>query len=88
MTFFDLLFLFLHLHIFRNRFSEEWETTSSHQVRSSTDMQYAFSYMYYIMHEPQPRTDESMFAEMDMDNSGYVPEFTLNNRCTTIKQNQ
>ena len=30
-------------------FAAEWDATSAHRVRSGTDMQYAFSYFYFIM---------------------------------------
>ena len=34
------------------RFPAEFDATSSHHLRSSFDMQFSFSYMYYIIHEP------------------------------------
>ena len=54
------------------RFPKEWDVTSSHKIRSSDDMQFAFSYMYYVMSEPEPTTVQQVFAEYDNDHSGYV----------------
>lgn len=34
-------------------FPEEWERTSSHPFRSSTDMQFAFAYFYFLINERQ-----------------------------------
>ena len=34
-----------------SKFSYEFEQTSSHRFRSSSDMQFAFSYYYYIIEE-------------------------------------
>ena len=55
-----------------SRFPKEWDVTSSHKIRSSDDMQFAFSYMYYVMSEPEPTTVQQVFAEYDNDHSGYV----------------
>lgn len=44
-------------------FPAEFEATSSHQLRSSTDMQYAFSYMYYVAHARSNVTLESVWSE-------------------------
>lgn len=54
------------------RFPAEWEATSSHRVRHSKDMQYAFSYFYYLMGVKQETTAAQVFDEMDTDASLYV----------------
>ncbi|CAG0878998.1 unnamed protein product [Darwinula stevensoni] len=51
-------------------FSKEFDETSSHRIRSPTDMQFAFSYYYYIMSEKKQITSEDLFQEFDVDNSG------------------
>ncbi len=67
---FDLLHLTFDL--LHYRFPKEWDVTSSHKIRSSDDMQFAFSYFYFMMSEPKPTTVESVFDEFDNDHSGYV----------------
>ncbi|XP_076114277.1 N-acetylglucosamine-1-phosphotransferase subunits alpha/beta-like [Mytilus galloprovincialis] len=51
------------------KFPEEWDITSSHKVRSSDDMQFAFSYFYYLMGVKRNVTAEEIFDEMDTDKS-------------------
>lgn len=51
------------------RFPEEWDETSAHRVRSSTDMQFAFSYFYYLMGVTRNITAEEIFDMMDTDKS-------------------
>ena len=51
-------------------FPAEWDVTSSHRIRSSTDMQFAFSYFYYLMAEPDQTSVAEVFDEMDLDHSG------------------
>ena len=52
------------------RFPREWEITSSHKVRSSDDMQFAFSYYYYILGAMTSVDADQVFDEMDTDQSG------------------
>ena len=54
------------------RFVKEYDLTSSHQVRHSQDMQFAFSYMYYIIGAPKEVNVTEVFDEFDTDGSGYV----------------
>ena len=54
------------------RFPDEWNETSSHKVRSSRDMQYAFAYYYYLIGMSKDLIVEDVFYEMDTDRSGYV----------------
>jgi hypothetical protein len=44
-------------------FPAEFEATSSHQLRSSTDMQYSFAYMYYVAHARSNVTLDSVWHE-------------------------
>ena len=53
-----------------HRFPEEWDVTSSHKIRSSTDMQFAFSYFYFLMGQIRNVSAGDVFIEMDTDNSG------------------
>lgn len=53
------------------RFPEEWDITSSHKVRSSDDMQFAFSYFYFLMGVTRNVTADEIFDLMDTDKSRY-----------------
>ena len=52
------------------KYPEEFERTSSHKLRSSDDMQFAFSYVYFLMSEKKVMKLEEVFAELDTDKSG------------------
>ncbi|XP_012941088.1 N-acetylglucosamine-1-phosphotransferase subunits alpha/beta [Aplysia californica] len=56
------------------RFPVEWDTTSSHKIRSSTDMQFAFAYYYYLMGVTEPVAVEDVFEQMDTDHSGILSD--------------
>jgi len=55
----------------QNTFPEEFEATSSNRFRDSSDMQFSFSYFYYLMNE-KPKFDlESVYkAKLDLDENG------------------
>ncbi|KAF8795915.1 N-acetylglucosamine-1-phosphotransferase like protein [Argiope bruennichi] len=52
------------------RFSDAFTVTSSHRIRSSNDMQFAFSYYYYLMNEMETLEVETIFNTFDTDKSG------------------
>lgn len=52
------------------RFPREWDETSSHKLRSPVDMQFAFSYFYYLMSEEVDVTVDELFKSYDTDHSG------------------
>ena len=52
------------------RYPYEYDQTSSHQLRSSDDMQYSFSYFYYIIGETHVMSIEEVFGRLDTDLSG------------------
>ena len=52
------------------RFRYQFELTSSHKERSVDDMQFAFSYFYFIVGESQKRPLSEIFDEFDTDESG------------------
>ena len=57
------------------RFPEQFEETSSHQLRSPRDMQYAFSYNYYIIDMPEAFNLSRTWSEyFDVDASGELDE--------------
>ncbi|XP_064482412.1 N-acetylglucosamine-1-phosphotransferase subunits alpha/beta-like [Ornithodoros turicata] len=52
------------------RFPEEFDKTSSHRIRSSDDMQFAFSYFYFLMSEKVQVSVQEIFDTFDVDMSG------------------
>jgi len=68
----------------QEKFAEEWDMTSSHQMRCSDDMQFAFSYFYFLMSEPLNSTMDDLFAEVDIDKSGVLSDRELRILATRI----
>ncbi|KAG0729643.1 N-acetylglucosamine-1-phosphotransferase subunits alpha/beta [Chionoecetes opilio] len=58
----------------QEKFKEEFELTSSHRIRQANDMQYAFSYYFYLMSEQRVRTLVEVFKEYDTDVSGTLSD--------------
>ena len=58
------------LQTLQDRYPEEFERTASHKLRSSDDMQFAFSYFYFLMSEKQEGNIEEAFIQLDTDKSG------------------
>ena len=57
----------------QDTFQEEFDITSSHQVRHNHDMQYSFSYFYYYMSETMDTIDlRQVFDEFDSDANGLL----------------
>nr|CAD7569097.1 unnamed protein product [Timema californicum] len=67
---FDSYFKSVAFKIFKN----EWEQTSAHKVRSSSDMQFAFSYFYFLMSEKEKLDITDIFDTFDTDKSGFQLE--------------
>jgi len=56
-------------------FPDEWERTSSGHFRSKADMQFSFSYMYWVIHQgdkPELSPQEFFSQELDTDNDGKI----------------
>ncbi|GFR22148.1 hypothetical protein TNCT_294681 [Trichonephila clavata] len=53
-----------------DRFEDAFIETSSHKIRSSNDMQFAFSYYYFLMSEMDSIEVEDIFKDFDTDDSG------------------
>lgn len=49
---------------------EEFDKTSSHKLRSSDDMQFAFSYNYFVVGQKKCANVTEFFYELDADHSG------------------
>lgn len=63
---------FLDVRILREleaRFPEHWRQTSAHRFRSANDLQYAFSYFYFLMSERTNRTLTQWLSRFDTDHS-------------------
>jgi hypothetical protein len=57
----------------QDKFKAEFERTSSNRFRSSTDMQYAFSYNYFIMSELEELNATRLFdEEVDLNANGVL----------------
>jgi hypothetical protein len=70
------------------RWADQWAATSSHRFRSSTDMQYSFSYYYYLMnrHKIHPH-DLHKYLSMvvDTDRDGHLDENEFRSVATMVK---
>ncbi|KAL5473979.1 hypothetical protein EMCRGX_G028549 [Ephydatia muelleri] len=56
----------------QKKYAEEFERTSSHKLRASDDMQFGFSYFYYMIGERQELNIAETFREFDTDHSGIL----------------
>ena len=57
----------------QDAFNEEFDLTSSHQIRHNDDMQYSFSYFYFYMSETLDSISlRRVFEEIDADNNGIL----------------
>ncbi|KAK0167264.1 hypothetical protein PV327_004686 [Microctonus hyperodae] len=53
----------------QKKFESEFKKTSSHKVRNSQDMQFAFSYFYYLTSEKKRVSTGEIFDKFDTDKS-------------------
>ncbi len=60
-----------------NKFRTEFDLTSSHRLRSSNDMQFAFSYYYFIMSELEEFNASKLFDEFDINQNGLLDDIEL-----------
>ncbi|KAM8979687.1 N-acetylglucosamine-1-phosphotransferase subunits alpha/beta isoform X1 [Sarcophilus harrisii] len=68
----------------QDMFPEEFDKTSVHKVRHSEDMQFAFSYFYYLMSALQPLNIAQVFDEVDTDHSGILSDREIRTLATRI----
>ncbi|KAA8580299.1 hypothetical protein FQN60_005834, partial [Etheostoma spectabile] len=54
----------------QDTFPEEFDKTSGHRVRHPEDMQFAFSYFYFLMSAQQQLNVSEVFDQIDTDHSG------------------
>uniref|UniRef100_A0A8C6Y653 N-acetylglucosamine-1-phosphate transferase subunits alpha and beta n=1 Tax=Naja naja TaxID=35670 RepID=A0A8C6Y653_NAJNA len=67
-------------------FPEEFDKTSFHKVRHSEDMQFAFSYFYYLMSAVQQLNISQVFDEIDTDHSGILSDREIRTLATRIHE--
>ena len=68
---------------------KEWEDTSSHRFRSVKDMQYAFSYYYYVAHRNKAHHPDLLHyisEHIDTDSDGYLSDNEFLTLATLIYQ--
>uniref|UniRef100_A0A8C8RJM8 N-acetylglucosamine-1-phosphotransferase subunits alpha/beta n=1 Tax=Pelusios castaneus TaxID=367368 RepID=A0A8C8RJM8_9SAUR len=70
----------------QDMFPEEFDKTSFHKVRHSEDMQFAFSYFYYLMSAVQPLNISQVFDEIDTDQSGILSDREIRTLATRIHE--
>ncbi|KAK2539662.1 Gnptab [Columba guinea] len=70
----------------QDMFPEEFDKTSFHKVRHSEDMQFAFSYFYYLMSAVQPLNISQIFSEVDTDQSGILSDREIRTLATRIHE--
>ncbi|XP_060086353.1 N-acetylglucosamine-1-phosphotransferase subunits alpha/beta-like [Ylistrum balloti] len=68
----------------QDMFPEEWAVTSSHKIRSSDDMQFAFSFYYYLMGVKKDVTIGQVFDEMDTDKSRVLSDREIRTFATRL----
>ncbi|KAJ8374043.1 hypothetical protein SKAU_G00046230 [Synaphobranchus kaupii] len=68
----------------QDMFPAEFDLTSSHKVRHSEDMQFAFSYFYYLMSALQQLNVSQVFDEIDTDRSGVLSDREIRTLATRI----
>ncbi|XP_067906254.1 N-acetylglucosamine-1-phosphotransferase subunits alpha/beta isoform X2 [Heterodontus francisci] len=67
-------------------FPNAFDKTSNHKVRHSEDMQFAFSYFYYVMSALQPLNLSDVFDEVDTDRSGILSDREIRTLATRIHE--
>uniref|UniRef100_A0A8D3C3W7 N-acetylglucosamine-1-phosphotransferase subunits alpha/beta n=1 Tax=Scophthalmus maximus TaxID=52904 RepID=A0A8D3C3W7_SCOMX len=68
----------------QDTFPEEFDKTSCHRVRHSEDMQFAFSYFYFLMSAQQQLNVSEVFDEIDTDHSGVLSDREIRTLATRI----
>lgn len=59
------------------KFKINFTQTSSHRFRHESDMQYAFSYYYYVMGESEPMNASVLFDELDSNKNGFLDQMDI-----------
>ncbi|XP_076015050.1 N-acetylglucosamine-1-phosphotransferase subunits alpha/beta [Genypterus blacodes] len=67
-------------------FPEEFDKTSAHHVRHSEDMQFAFSFFYFLMSAQQQLNVSEVFDEIDTDHTGILSDREIRTLATRIHE--
>lgn len=70
----------------QDTFPDEFDKTSGHRVRHSEDMQFAFSYFYFLMSAQQHLNVSEVFDEIDTDHSGVLSDREIRTLATRIHE--
>ncbi|KAM8883731.1 N-acetylglucosamine-1-phosphotransferase subunits alpha/beta isoform 1-T1 [Synchiropus picturatus] len=70
----------------QDTFPEEFDKTSAHRVRHPEDMQFAFSYFYFLMSTQQLLNVSDVFEEIDTDHSGILSDREIRTLATRIHE--
>uniref|UniRef100_A0A4W4GL23 N-acetylglucosamine-1-phosphotransferase subunits alpha/beta n=1 Tax=Electrophorus electricus TaxID=8005 RepID=A0A4W4GL23_ELEEL len=70
----------------QDTFPQEFDKTSYHRVRHSEDMQFAFSYFYFLMSALQRFDVSRVFDEIDTDRSGVLSDREIRTLATRIHE--
>lgn len=68
------------------RFPQEFDKTSGHRVRHSEDMQFAFSYFYFLMSAQDQLNVSEVFDDIDTDHSGILSDREIRTLATRIHE--
>ncbi|XP_061920769.1 N-acetylglucosamine-1-phosphotransferase subunits alpha/beta isoform X2 [Entelurus aequoreus] len=67
-------------------FPDEFDRTSAHRVRHPEDMQFAFSYFYFLMSTQQQLNVSEVFDDIDTDHSGILSDREIRTLATRIHE--
>ncbi|XP_016390279.1 N-acetylglucosamine-1-phosphotransferase subunits alpha/beta-like [Sinocyclocheilus rhinocerous] len=70
----------------QDTFPQQFDKTSSHRVRHSEDMQFAFSYFYFLMSAVQQLNISEVFDEIDTDHSGVLSDREIRTLATRVHE--
>ncbi|XP_068442824.1 N-acetylglucosamine-1-phosphotransferase subunits alpha/beta isoform X2 [Clinocottus analis] len=70
----------------QDTFPEGFDKTSGHRVRHSEDMQFAFSYFYFLMSAQERLNVSEVFDEIDTDHSGVLSDREIRTLATRIHE--
>ncbi|KAM9328718.1 N-acetylglucosamine-1-phosphotransferase subunits alpha/beta isoform 2-T2 [Pholidichthys leucotaenia] len=70
----------------QDMFPKEFDKTSGHRVRHSEDMQFAFSYFYFLMSAQKQLNVSEVFDEIDTDHSGVLSDREIRTLATRIHE--
>lgn len=85
-TVIECIFFFFVLISCSFSFPQEFDKTSAHRVRHSEDMQFAFSYFYFLMSAVQQLNISEVFDEIDTDHSGVLSDREIRTLATRVHE--